>query len=175
MRQRNTTTWKNQDICKGIQLCSLWVFSTTQTFSSKTGHIFLSQPTDPSRNVVLGFGVGGVWINTQSAGFSVQLTSSPVELGISGRVSVGEDGRAGESRVGQRGRQSLVALFCRAGEGWRCGGKVAEKKDKKGWTLVPFHDISQWNVARPSTWVQKEPNHWHISRGPSFIQAAWIM
>lgn len=57
----------------------------------------------------------------------MRLTSSPVELGISGRVSVGEDGRAGESRVGQSGRQSLVALFCRAGEGgvgWGGGGLV---------------------------------------------------
>lgn len=74
-----------------------------------------------------GFGIRGVRIDTQSAGFSVQLTSSPVELGISGRVSVGEDGRAGESRVGQRGRQSLVALFCRAG-----GGAGAGVGDKKG-------------------------------------------
>lgn len=65
--------------------------------------------------MVLGFVGWGVWIDTQSAGFSVKLTSSPVELGISGRVSVGEDGRAGESRVGQSGRQGFVALFCRAG------------------------------------------------------------
>lgn len=80
---------------------------------------------------------GGVRIDTQSAGFSVRLTSSPVELGISGRVSVGEDGRAGEGRVGQSRRQSLVTLFCRAEA--VVGKEEKERQERSVISIVSLH------------------------------------
>lgn len=103
-----------------------------------------------------GFGIWGVWIDTQSAGFSVQLTSSPVELGISGRVSVGEDGRAGESCVGQRGRQSLVALFCRAGEGegQRSG---EERQERMNISIVSLHQSMEGGSTLDLSGDRPEP------------------
>lgn len=174
MRQRNTTTWRYQDICKGIQRRSLWVFSTTQTFSRQTGHIFLSQPTDPSRNVVLGFGGGDRSIRNQLA----FLCNSPpllLSLAYPGAYPLEKTDELVKAVWGREDARASSHFSAEPVRGGGYGGKVVEKKDKKGWTLVLFHDISQWNVARPSTWVQKEPNHWHISWGPSFIQAAWIM
>lgn len=43
-------------------------------------------------------------------------TSSPVEFGVSGCIAIGEDGWAGEIRVGQRGGQTLITLLCRERE-----------------------------------------------------------
>lgn len=88
----------------------------------------------------------------QSAGFSVRLTSSPVELGISGRVSVGEDGRAGESCVGQSGRQSLVALFCRAGGGEGKEESGEDEKERQERLIISIVSLRQpRNVARLSS------------------------
>lgn len=60
----------------------------------------------------------------------VLRTSSPVELGISGCVSAGEDRRAGEGCVKQRRGQSLITLLC--GERKSMETEEWEKEHREG-------------------------------------------
>lgn len=55
-------------------------------------------------------------------------TSSPVEFGVSGCIAIGEDGWAGEIRVGQRGGQTLITLLCRERETHRGRGREMGNK-----------------------------------------------
>lgn len=61
-----------------------------------------------------------------------EYTSSPVELGVSWCIPIGEDRRAGEGCVRQRGGQGLVTLLCEWDRTHR--GRGEKRKQRRGKT-----------------------------------------
>ena len=64
--------------------------------------------------------------------FMCDSTSSPVELGVSGCVSIGENRWAGEGCVRQRGGQGIVTFCCGETEKEMCRGRGGMERGMMG-------------------------------------------